>query len=46
VNVAILGVYLHGLAGDIAAEKESYESMVASDIVKNLGKAFKFIRSC
>lgn len=46
VNVAILGVYLHGLAGDIAAEKESYESMVASDIVKNLGKAYKFIRSC
>jgi NAD(P)H-hydrate epimerase len=46
VNVAILGVYLHGLAGDIAVEKESYESLIASDIVKNLGKAFNFIRSC
>lgn len=45
VNVAILGVYLHGLAGDITAEKESYESLIATDIVKNLGKAFKFIRS-
>lgn len=46
VNVAILGVYLHGLAGDITAEKESFESLIASDIVKNLGKAYKYIRSC
>lgn len=44
VHVAILGVYLHGLSGDIAARKESYESLIASDIVKNLGKAFKYIR--
>jgi NAD(P)H-hydrate epimerase len=45
VNAAIIGVYLHGLAGDIAAEKESYESLIASDIVKTLGKAFKYVRS-
>lgn len=45
VNVAILGVYLHGLAGDMALKKESYESMIASDIPKNLGKAFSYIRS-
>jgi NAD(P)H-hydrate epimerase len=40
VETAILGVYLHGLAGDIAAEKLSMEAMVAGDIIKNLGKAF------
>ncbi len=37
---AILGVYLHGLAGDIAAEKYSMEAMAAGDIVKHLPDAF------
>lgn len=41
---AILGAYLHGLAGDIALEQESEESLIASDISKNLGKAFKKLR--
>ena len=40
-NAAKLGVYLHGLAGDYALEKESHESLIASDIIENLGKAFK-----
>lgn len=39
-HTAILGVYLHGLAGDIAAEKFSQEAMVATDIIHSLGKAF------
>jgi NAD(P)H-hydrate epimerase len=43
-NAAVLGVYLHGLAGDIAAEESSYESIIASDIIKCLGKAFNKIR--
>ena len=43
-NAAVLGVYLHGLAGDIAAEELCYESIIASDIIKNLGKAFNKIR--
>jgi NAD(P)H-hydrate repair Nnr-like enzyme with NAD(P)H-hydrate dehydratase domain len=43
VETAILGVYLHGLAGDIAAEKLSMEAMVAGDITENLGAAFKNI---
>jgi NAD(P)H-hydrate epimerase len=42
-NAAVLGVYLHGLAGDIAAEELGYESIIASDIIKNLAKAFKRI---
>jgi ADP-dependent NAD(P)H-hydrate dehydratase / NAD(P)H-hydrate epimerase len=40
-NAAILGVYLHGLAGDFAAEKVGQEALIASDIVENLGLAFK-----
>lgn len=40
-QAALLGVYLHGLAGDIAASKFSEEAMIASDIVECLGEAFK-----
>jgi NAD(P)H-hydrate epimerase len=45
LEVAIMGVYLHGLAGDLASEQQSQESMIASDIVQNLGAAFKHIAS-
>lgn len=38
---AIAGVYLHGLAGDIAAEEYGEHSVIAGDIVKSLGAAFK-----
>ena len=41
---ALLGTYLHGLAGDCALETESPESLIASDIAKNLGKAMKRLR--
>ena len=37
---AILGVYLHGLSGDIAARELSQEALTASDIINNLSKAF------
>lgn len=43
LNACILGVYLHGLSGDIAAEKMSQEAVIASDIIENLGEAFKSI---
>jgi len=43
-DACILGVYLHGLAGDIAAEKISPESMIAGDIIKNLGNAFNSLK--
>ncbi|GBU07448.1 carbohydrate kinase [Bacteroidales bacterium] len=39
-DAALLGVYLHGLAGDIALEEGSLESLLASDIVSSLGLAF------
>jgi ADP-dependent NAD(P)H-hydrate dehydratase / NAD(P)H-hydrate epimerase len=37
----ILGVYIHGLAGDLASEETGYEALVAGDIITNLGKAFQ-----
>ncbi|NOX45798.1 MAG: NAD(P)H-hydrate dehydratase [Chlorobi bacterium] len=40
-TASILGVFLHGLAGDFAAEKRGYEALIAGDIVDNLGKAFR-----
>lgn len=40
---AVLGVYLHGKAGDLALENESEESLIAGDIITHLGKAFKHL---
>jgi len=44
-NAAVTGVYLHGLAGDIAAAKSCYESIIATDIIENIGNAFIKIRN-
>lgn len=44
VNAAITGVYLHGLAGNIAAGKSSFEALIASDIIKEIGVAYNKIR--
>ncbi len=44
-KAALLGVYLHGLAGDLAAEKSGMESLIASDIIAQLGQAFNYLRS-
>ncbi len=40
VSASILGVYLHGLAGDIAAAKVGYEAVTASSIIATIGPAF------
>ena len=39
-----LGVYLHGLAGDLAAEELDFEGLIASDLVEYLPKAYKALR--
>ncbi len=43
LEACILGVYLHGLAGDIAAAQKGQEALIASDITDFLGEAFKQI---
>lgn len=42
---ARLGVYLHGLAGDLAARKKTQLSLIASDIIEYLPEAIKIL-SC
>lgn len=39
-DAAVVGMYLHGLAGDLAARDLGYESLTASDIIAYLPKAF------
>lgn len=39
-EACILGVYLHGLSGDLALDETGYEALSAGDIIRNLGKAF------
>ena len=41
VIAAVLGVFLHGKAGDIAAKDLGLESVLAGDIAGNIGKAIK-----
>lgn len=40
-HACLTGMYLHGLAGDMAAERLGKESLMASDIINFLPKAFK-----
>jgi hydroxyethylthiazole kinase-like uncharacterized protein yjeF len=37
---AILGVYIHGHAGDIGLERDSLQSLLASDIIDHIGEVF------
>lgn len=43
-EAALLGVYLHGAAGDIAAASSSEESLIAGDITENLGQAYRRLK--
>ncbi len=44
-EAAILAVYLHGLAGDIACKKYSQQAMQASDLVTCIADAWKLLAS-
>lgn len=44
-EAAIIGVYLHGLAGDVALSKiGSMEALLATDLIESIGEAFRRIR--
>ena len=43
-DACIVGMYLHGLAGDIAARHLGQESLIASDLIQFLPEAFKKIK--
>lgn len=42
-DAALAGVYLHGLAGDVAAGKYSDVAMVAGDIIESFGEGVKMV---
>lgn len=44
IETALLGVYIHGLAGDKALEGSSEEALIAGDIIMHLGKAFATLK--
>jgi ADP-dependent NAD(P)H-hydrate dehydratase / NAD(P)H-hydrate epimerase len=39
----LLGVYLHGAAGDLAAATMGQEALIAGDIINHLGKSFQHL---
>jgi hydroxyethylthiazole kinase-like uncharacterized protein yjeF len=39
-EAALLGAFIHGLAGDLAASDISQQALIAADIIDYLGKAF------
>ncbi len=43
LDAAMIAVYMHGLAGDIAARDKGQIGMVAEDIIENISTAFKEI---
>jgi NAD(P)H-hydrate epimerase len=41
IESCLLGVFIHGRAGDIALTEQGFEALLAGDIIKNLGKSFQ-----
>ena len=44
VHATLIGVYLHGLAGDITLKNQAIESMLPSDLIENIGNAFLYLQ--
>ncbi|MFB6306243.1 MAG: NAD(P)H-hydrate dehydratase, partial [Flavobacteriales bacterium] len=42
---SLLGVYLHGTAGDVAAYNHGMESMTTRDLIYSLGNAFSILKN-
>lgn len=43
-DAAVLGVYLHGAAGDIAAERTGQHSLIATDVIDALPEVFQTLQ--
>jgi ADP-dependent NAD(P)H-hydrate dehydratase / NAD(P)H-hydrate epimerase len=43
-QAAVMGVYLHGLSGDLAAAKLGQQSLLASDVIDYLAQAYRDFR--
>lgn len=44
IEAALLGVFLHGKSGDLFTETSGEESLIASDIIDNLGRAYQSLK--
>ena len=44
LNSAILGVYIHGITGEICKKKYGAESTISGDLIENLHMAFKILK--
>jgi NAD(P)H-hydrate epimerase len=44
LHAAMLAVYMHGLAGDVAAEARGADSIIARDIIEFIGDAYTHLR--
>ena len=42
-DAAIAGVFLHGLAGDRAADRLSANALIAGDVIESFGEAFNYL---
>jgi NAD(P)H-hydrate epimerase len=45
LHACIVGVFLHGSAGDFAAFEMTEETMTASDIISHFSNAYKYLKS-
>ena len=43
-NAVLLGVYVHGMAGDIAVKSSSQQSLIASDLIASLKYSFQHLQ--
>lgn len=43
-KAAVLGVYLHGLAGDLSSKSKSEQAMLPSDMIEYIGKAYHTLK--
>jgi NAD(P)H-hydrate epimerase len=44
LHACVLGAYLHGRAGDIAASEKGQHSLIATDIINNIPAAFHSLK--